>query len=143
MKKVKNFLREFSVSILSLSLAVPALVSAQTNTGPATPTLPTNGGTPYAASLTTAQSLLQLICTIFSWAFYFLIVLAVVFVVIGAYRYLTSSGDSEKVKNATNTLLYAAIAVAVALLAKAIPSIVANFLGASTTNGGTGGFLAC
>ena len=131
MKKIIGQTKGLWVSLLAFGL--PVLASAQ-----ATPSLPTNGNVPYAP-ITKAQNLLMFMCTIFSWLFYFLVVLAVLFIVIGAYRYLTSADNSEKVKGATNTLLYAAIAVAVALLAKAIPSIVADFLGATTS----GGFLAC
>jgi len=79
------------------------------------------------------QDVLQSVCVVFGWLFVFLIAFAIVFGVLAAYGYLTSSGEPEKVKQAGNRLLYAAIAVGVALLARAIPLIVANFL--------TGGFF--
>jgi hypothetical protein len=138
MKRIIRFGKEFGLSILSLGL--PFLAAAQTSNPGAQPTLPT-GSTPFASGIVSAQGVLNFVCTIFSWMFYFLIVLAIVFVVIAAYKYLFSGGSPEKTKGAQNALLYAAIAVAVALLAKGIPSIVASFLGASNSSGG--GFLAC
>jgi uncharacterized membrane protein len=116
--------------------AVPLLALAQTGAGPAVQ--PSNFTAPPQSTINTVQLILNEICGIFDWMFYFLVALAVIFIVIAAYRYLTASGDSEKVKSATNTIIYAAIAVAVALLALAIPSIVATFLGASGNIGNCG-----
>lgn len=87
-----------------------------------------NGTPPPKANFTTLQNVLDASCTVFSWMFYFLVVLAVIFIVIAAYKYLTAAGNPEKVKGATSTLLYAAIAVGVALLARAIPVVVGDFL---------------
>ncbi|HVO28550.1 MAG TPA: hypothetical protein VMT81_01025 [Candidatus Paceibacterota bacterium] len=152
MEKIKRFIKEFGISILSLAIPLSAGAFAPTGgtgsggTVGAQPQLPTGTNVPYASGFVSTQSVLNFGCTVFSWMFYGLIVLAVVFVVVGAYKYLTSSGEAEKVKSANNTLMYAAIAVAVALLAKAIPSIVASFLGAGSSSGGGfggGGFLAC
>ena len=76
----------------------------------------------------TPQGLIDtVLCPIATWVFDILIVLAIVFVVAAAYKYLTSSGDPEKVKGATKTITYAAVAVVVALLAKGFPFIVINF----------------
>jgi uncharacterized membrane protein len=76
------------------------------------------------------QGVLNLFCVIFSWAFYFLIALAVIFVLVAAFKYLTAGGDPEKVKAAGSTLLYAAVAIGVALLARAVPLVIGSFLGA-------------
>lgn len=125
MKKVINFAKEFSPSIVALVL--PALAFAQSLPSP---TPPTQTSVPQG-NITSLQAVLQLMCTIFAWAFYFLIVIAVIFVIVAAFKYLTAAGDPEKVKSAGATLLYAAIAIGVALLARAVPLVVGSFLGAS------------
>ena len=125
MKKVINFAKEFSPSIIALVL--PAMAFAQTLPPPSAPT---NANVPQGA-ITSLQGVLQTMCTVFAWAFYFLIVLAVIFVIVAGFKYLTASGDPEKVKSAGATLLYAAIAIGVALLARAVPLVVGSFLGAS------------
>jgi Type IV secretion system pilin len=125
MKKVINFAKEFSPSIIALVL--PALTFAQT-IPPATP--PTQTNIPQG-SISSLNGILNSLCTVFDYMFYFLIVLAVIFVIVAAFRYLTASGDPEKVKTAGSTLLYAAIAIGVALLARAVPLVVASFLGAT------------
>jgi hypothetical protein len=125
MKKVINFAKEFSPSIVALVL--PALAFAQSLPAP---TAPNQAAVPQG-QITSLQGVLQTLCTVFAWAFYFLIVIAVIFVIVAAFKYLTAAGDPEKVKSAGQTLLYAAVAIGVALLARAVPLVVGSFLGAS------------
>lgn len=113
------------------ALVVPALAFAQM--------VPPSGGgvagtsnTP-TTNVTSLLSVLQLLCIVFGWFFYGLIILAVIFILWAAFKYLTAGGEPEKVKQAGSILLYAAVAVAVALLAKAVPMVVGSFLGASGT----------
>ena len=70
-------------------------------------------------------------CGIANWMFYFLIILSVIMIVVAAYLYLTSNGDPEKVGKATKSVTYAAVGIAVGLLAKAIPVLIASIVGAS------------
>ena len=125
MKKIINFAKEFSPAILALVL--PTFAFAQ-YLPPAQPPVPTN--VPQG-NIQSINGVLQSLCTVFAYMFYFLIVLAVIFVLIAAFRYLTASGDPEKVKGAGNMLIYTAVAIGVALLARAIPLVVASFLGAN------------
>jgi len=131
MKKAITFAKQFGLSILSLGL--PLLASAQSipaPTGGAVNPSPVPQG-----HITSLQGILNTVCIVFDWAFYFLIALAVLFIIVAAFKYLTAAGDPEKVKGAGSTLLYAAIAVGVALLARAVPLVVASFLGATGTLG--------
>jgi membrane-associated phospholipid phosphatase len=124
MKKVISLAKEFTPAIAALVL--PAMAFAQNLP---LPNAPTNVGVPQG-QITSLQGVLQTLCTVFAWAFYFLIVIAVIFVIVAAFKYLTAAGDPEKVKSAGATLLYAAIAIGVALLARAVPLVVGSFLGA-------------
>ena len=100
--------------------ALPALALAQISLPP-----------PPITSLSGFQSF---ICTVVvGWMFTFLIVLAVVFVLIAAFKYLTASGDPEKVKSASHTLIYAAIAIVVALFARGLPLIISSLFSSNVT----------
>jgi len=77
-----------------------------------------------------------LLCKFFGILFAVLIILAVIFVIVAAFKYLTAAGDPEKVKSANHQLIYAAVAVVVALIARGVPLIVGSFIG---TSGGFGG----
>jgi len=134
MKKLKGFAKEFGVSILSLTLPVMAMAHNALALGIQVP--PSGGGidntgAPPQAQISSIGSVLNTVCIVFDWAFYFLVALAVIFIIVAAFKYLTAAGEPEKVKSAGSTLLYAAVAVGVALLARAVPLIVASFLGAS------------
>jgi len=61
--------------------------------------------------------------------FWGLLVLSVAMFLVGGYMYATASGDPEKVGRANKTLLYAAIAVVVALVARGIPLLIGTFFG--------------
>jgi hypothetical protein len=132
MQKIINFVKRFGLSAFSFGLPVMAFAQTQIGGNPQPAGSGSNGasGIPNV-QINSVQNVLDVTCVVFAWMFYFLIALAIIFVVIAAYRYLTSAGNPEKVKGATNTILYAAIAVGVALLAKSIPLIVASFLGAN------------
>jgi hypothetical protein len=125
MKKIVNFAKEFSPSIIALLL--PAMAFAQNMP---LPVAPVTTNVPQG-NITSMQSVLQMLCTVFAWAFYFLIVLAVIFIIIAAFKYLTAAGDPEKVKSAGTMLIYTVVAIVVALLARAIPLVIGSFLGAN------------
>jgi hypothetical protein len=125
MKKVINFAKEFSPAIIALAL--PAFAFAQNLQQP---TPPIQANVPQG-NITSLQGVLNVLCTVFAWAFYFLIVLAVIFIIIAAFKYLTAAGEPEKVKEAGTMLIYTAVAIGVALLARAIPLVIGSFLGAS------------
>jgi hypothetical protein len=68
---------------------------------------------------------------ILNWVFYFFIVLAVVFILIAAFSYLTAGGDEQKITKAKNELIYAIIAIVIAVLAKSIVTLIAGIAGTS------------
>jgi hypothetical protein len=69
------------------------------------------------------------VCAIINWAFWLIIVFSIIFTLVAAFRYLTAGGDPEKVKRAGSTLLYVAIAIVIALIAKGFPTIISSFIG--------------
>ncbi len=80
------------------------------------------------------------ICNVIGWVFFLFVVAAVIMVLVAAFKYLTAAGDPEKVKSASHTLLYAAVAILVALISRALPGLISSlFLG----GGSTSGFNAC
>jgi hypothetical protein len=124
MKKLVNLAKEFGPTLMVLAMPVMAFAQSIPNPNPTTPTTVPQG------NITSLQSVLQSLCTVFAWMFYFLIVLAVIFVIYAAFKYLTAGGNPENVKAAGSVLLYAAVAIGVALLARAVPLVVGSFLGA-------------
>lgn len=123
MNHIKNIvLRGVGASTISgiiLSGLVPLLASGQG--GPSNYNLP---GVPTNTTINTFIT--TVICVIAGYMFWILIALTVVFVIVAAYRYLFSAGDPSKISGATRTITFAAVSIIVALMAKALPTIVAS-----------------
>lgn len=103
--------------IFSYAVAMPAF--AQEKPGPAT------------------QELLDIIKRLTGWMAAVLLAVTVAFIVYAAYLYLTSQGDPEKVKTANRVILYAVVAVAVALLAYVFIAIITALVGPGQRTPGT------
>lgn len=61
-------------------------------------------------------------------------IIAVIMLIIGGIRYVISGGDSKKVTDAKNTILYAIIGLVIAFLAFAIVNFVVSALPGSNDN---------
>jgi ABC-type sulfate transport system permease subunit len=107
------------LALLGLVL-MPALSFAQVGEQPA-PIIATDVGATY--------SFLNRIINIM---FSVLMILAVIFIMVAAFNYLTAGGNAEKVETAGRQILYAIIAIVIAVLARSVPFIIKNFL----TSGG-------
>ena len=85
------------------------------------------------AQLTNVDTVDEVVCDVIKpiadVMFNFLLIISVIMVIWAAYQYLTAGGDAEKVKGATRTITYAAVAVVVTLLAGAFPDIIASIFG--------------
>lgn len=71
----------------------------------------------------------QILCPIAAAMFWVLISVATIMVLWAAFIYVTARGEAEKVTKAHKTIAYSAVAIIVALVAKAFPSIIASILG--------------
>lgn len=67
--------------------------------------------------------------TVVDWIFVVLIVLTVVFVIMGAINIMLAGGDPEKVGKGRDYIMYAAIGLVVAFIARAVPAIVKAVMG--------------
>jgi len=81
----------------------------------------------YAQTQTSASGavgqFVALFCRIAGWMFTLLMILSVVMILVAAFHYLTSEGDAEKVRKATHTITYAAVAILVALISFTFPDL--------------------
>jgi hypothetical protein len=98
-----------AVTLFSL-FALPMVILAQIESPPMGPT--------------SASGVIAIVNTITNWIFTIFLAAAVIFIIMAAVQFLTSGGDPGKVANARNSLLYALVGVAVAVLAKALIALV-------------------
>ena len=65
-----------------------------------------------------------------NWLFVILSIAAVIFIVLAGLQFITAGGNPEAIGQARMKLMYAAVGIAVALLARAIPAVLSSILGA-------------
>lgn len=142
---MKNFIKKSLQSlalvpavVLGLSLAAPAIAAADTctNTGSGDVSQGLSGGANSACGSGQANTLFGsngIFKTITNVLLYVIGAIAVIMLIIGGIRYITSGGDSGQVTSAKNTILYAVIGIIVAILAYAIVNfVIGSFAGSAT-----------
>lgn len=80
------------------------------------------------ATVDTGGKLVDVIRDITNWFFVVFLLFAVVFVILAAFQFLSGGGDPQAVTQARQKLIWAAVAVIVATMARAIPTVVNNIV---------------
>jgi len=88
-----------------------------------------SGCVPESGIRSTAD-LFALISKATSWLFVALLLMAFIFIIMGAFTYMSSKGDPKLLKTAQNYIIYALVGVAVGILAKGLILVVCSILGA-------------
>ena len=109
-----------AVSLVSLVLA---LTLASQASAIATP------GTTIPIGITTATGFVQALEDLTDWLFVILLVISVIFIVLAGLQFITGGGDPAAVSMARTKLIWAAVGIGVALLARGLPAAVQNLIG--------------
>ncbi len=123
----------FAPLLISLSLMlVPNLAMAQTNPCAGSPD-PVKCGLDqtkqaYPAGATQEQDIGALVHTVINWALYLSAIVAVIFIIIGGFRYITSAGNDATATAGRKTLTNALIGLVIVVLSYMIVQVVYNFL---------------
>jgi hypothetical protein len=118
--------------LLALPLAVPAMASAATDTTiqnnvcGSVDSLSINGTGDCTSTATGTDKVNGIITTIITLFSVIVGIIAVIMIVYGGLRYITSGGDSTKITSAKNTIIYALIGLVVVALAQFIVKFVLN-----------------
>jgi hypothetical protein len=110
-----------TAGLLALVLAVSLGGVASAIGTPPTETIPTN--------VTKAQDFIDLIEVITDWIFVLLLVVAVIFVVLAGFQFITGGGDPAAVSEARTKLIWAAVGIGVALMSRGLAPAVRNIIG--------------
>jgi len=117
MKTIKN--------IIISSLATLPLIGL-TKEAPDITTLPATGV--KETSVKAVGDVQQLITNIVGWVQVFFFIVATLMIVLAAWGFLNSGGEAEKTKEARTKVIYAVVAIAVALIAGGVVTLVNNFV---------------
>lgn len=109
------------VLALSVGLAVPALTSAQDIEGNLCEGASLQfGGDRDCDGSANEEGLNELIANVVNIFSVVVGIIAVIMIIIGGFRYITSGGDSSKVTGAKNTIMYAIIGLIIVALAQVV-----------------------
>ena len=87
-----------------------------------------NGGNLILQNPLGTSDFITVLNNVINYMIYIAIPLCTIYVLIGAYKLVTSSGDPEKTKSGRNTILYAAGGFAVVLIAKGVAGFIRALL---------------
>ena len=113
-----------AVSLLTLMLAV-TLGSVASAQGVAP--LPT-GKEGIPTGLTTAAEFVTLLEDLTDWLFVILVVVSVIFIVLAGFQFITGGGDPVAISAARTKLIWAAVGIGIALLARGLPPAIENLI---------------
>ncbi|MGB9609007.1 MAG: hypothetical protein ACPL3E_01380, partial [Minisyncoccia bacterium] len=78
--------------------------------------------------ITQPEDAISLLRQVLVWLATIFWIVAVLMIFWSAFKFLTSGGEDEKIKEAKKMLFYAIIAIAIGLMAYAVPTFVDRFL---------------
>ena len=125
--------RNLAILILMGLLLMPTILLAADTNGTADGTNGTadgtNGTANRATPITTLDDILSLIGRVGDWISAIVLALAITFILVSAFQFLTAAGNPEKISSARNMLIYALVAVAIAAVAWGLPDLVQSLIG--------------
>ncbi len=78
--------------------------------------------------VTSIQDVMNILRSIVNVMYTAFFIVAIAFILLAAFNYLTAQDDPEKIKSATKQIMWAAVAIAVALISVGFNKIVESFL---------------
>lgn len=74
------------------------------------------------------EKIFEILGRIVSWTYTIFFIVAVFFILVAAFNFLFARGDPEKIKSARSQILWAVVAIAVALISVGAAQIIKTFL---------------
>lgn len=82
---------------------------------------------------TSVTGWVDVLITVVRWIYTIIFIVAVLFILLAAFHFITSKGDPETTKKAKSELLYAVVGIAVALLSYGVVTLVQTSLSSGLT----------
>lgn len=124
MKKITTAL---SLGLITLANAAPAFAQAGVGVSKTITPFQPSGITAGTDPSVILKNVTQIIFTV-------AILLVLFYLILGAFNWITSGGDKEKIKGARGTIIHALVGLAILALAFVIMTVAGNILNVSFTN---------
>ena len=133
LQKIRNYVLALAtIFAMATPALVPAFVSADIKSGICNGVGAATGGSGCEAG-TDAPNLGTIAARIVNFLSIIVGVVAVIMIIIGGFRYITSGGESGNVSGAKNTLIYAIVGLIIVALAQFIVHFVINGVTSTTS----------
>lgn len=77
----------------------------------------------------TGAQLLSTVDTVTNWIFAIFVILSIIFILLAAFQFITGGGDAEKVSEARQKLIWAAVGISIALISKGLVPVIRSIIG--------------
>lgn len=126
MKRIKMLIASLVVLVGGMgAVALPTLSYAATPTNAVCQTLGAGSDCKESKNSVSINKVISAVVTTLSIV---IGILAVIMIMVGGFRYVTSGGDSSKITSAKNTIVYAIVGLVIAIMAQAIVKFVLDKL---------------
>ena len=85
-------------------------------------------GDPSESPIKSIADILKVLNNIVKWMYMFFFAVAVLFILMAAYGYLTAQGNPETIQKVNKQILYAVIAIVIAIVSVGFDVIIRRFL---------------
>lgn len=119
-RKIKIY-SSLSITVLMLFLLMSSITAA--TPGDITSPIPR-----VSSNVETVGGIVNILENILRWVYTIFFIVAALFIIIAAFHYLTAQGNPEKVGSAKDMMIYAVVAIVIALIAMSIPFLLRNFI---------------
>jgi len=89
---------------------------------------PTGSALPTTGIPVTGATLIDRIALIGNWVFAIFLAISLIYIILGAFQFVTGAGDPVKITEARQKLIFAVVGIAIALLAAGFDDILRNIL---------------
>jgi len=129
--KLNTFVKSFVLpGTLAVLFSLPLLAFAQDNVQSGLSGIRSTFG--FSGGITSATTLKDLIISIIRIMLLFAGIIAVVFVIIGGYMYITSGGNAEQAEKGKSTVVNAIIGIVMIILSYVIINVIVNLVSRPT-----------
>ncbi len=129
MESIKMFIKKYAIILTAIGLFSMALTSnfvfSQTTAQNSAQQLCAN---PADCPISSVNDIYRILEKIVGYVYGIFFIVAVLFILLAAFSFLTAQGDPQKIISARNQILWAAVAIAIALLSVGAQAIVRDFL---------------
>lgn len=119
---MKNVFKKIIPALVLLLLGGNAVLAGTYDVGQAAQTLA------QGSPVSTPDKIFQILAKVTRYVYTIFFIVAVIFIILAAFSFLTAKGDPEKINSSRSQILWAVVAIAIALISVGAAQIILLFI---------------